>query len=153
MFPSMPATNCVGFAGCGVPLNFTSVVKVCAGDVTAAATQNTATTQAIFPNFSFRIQLSSSGFVPGKIAPGFVFLFTRDTSARRRTGLTEPKESHGDLAGTGRQLGPKLRNIICEARLPVNCERTCVVGGSPDEQNKPFSFAHLARNVGALFFV
>ena len=121
----MPATNCVGFAGCGVPLNFTSVVKVCADEATAAATQNTATIQAIFSNTSFRINCSLSGFAPGKIAPRFVFLFTRDTSARRRTGFDRTERKPWRPSWTGRQLGPKLRNIICEARLPVNCERTC----------------------------
>jgi len=134
----MPATNCVGFAGCGVPLNFTSVVNVCADDAIAAATQNTATIQAIFPNFSSCIQLSSSGFAPGKIAPKFRFLFTRDTSARRRMGSNGPKEKPRRPSWNRETTGSKVAKHYLLSQIACQlCQKLAVCESGSCGDSRP----------------
>src|SRR6202789_2997260 len=63
----MPWSNCPGMAGCGVPANCTSVVKVCASEATVVATQNTAAIQAIFANSIFRIMLLNRSYAGLKV--------------------------------------------------------------------------------------
>jgi hypothetical protein len=69
-------------AGCGVPANCTSEVKVCAGEATAVATQNIAAIQAIFANSTFRIMLLNRSYAGLKVKLSTSLSFVQVRSLR-----------------------------------------------------------------------